>query len=98
MNIVPVHYRNSQDSRISRCEVETFEDVSRVIIDEFEKRYIIDVDDDGTVSCRTCDGDDCGHETKIRERLRTITGKDEYGDTDEGTVMETGTAQATADD
>ena len=97
MNIVPVHYRNSQDSRISRCEVETFGDLNRVFIDEFEKRYIIDVADDGTVSCRTCD-DDCGHETKIHGRLRTITGKDEYGDTDEGTVMETGTAQATADD
>ena len=83
---------------VSRCEVETLGDVNRVIIDEFEKRYVIDVDDDGTVSCRTCDGDDCGHETKIRERLCTITGKDEYGDTDEGTVMETGTAQATADD
>lgn len=102
MDIVPIHYRTEQGSPINRCEVETFEDVNRVIIDEFEKKKIIDVADDGTVSCRTCDGD-CGHETKIRERLHSITDNeyedgDAEGDTEAEFLDETETEPVTADD
>jgi len=102
MDIVPIHYRNEQGKPIDRCEVETFEDVNRVIVDEFEKKKIIDVADDGAVSCRACDGD-CGHERKIRERLHSIT-EDEYedgdaeGDTEAEFFGETETEPVTADD
>lgn len=74
--MIPVHYRDSQESPIGRCEVETVEDIDRAVIDAFEKRWVVDVDDDGTVSCLTCDDDrddGCKHEEKIRERLRGIT-------------------------
>jgi len=101
MDIVPVHYRTEQGLPINRCEVETFEDISRVIIDEFEKRSVIDVADDGTVSCRTCDGD-CRHERKIRERLHRITDGDGYGKEDAQEETEIGegteTEPLTADD
>lgn len=80
--MIPVHYRDGQDSPIGRCEVETVEDIDKAIIDAFEKRWVVDVDDDGGVACQTCDGDGCGHEEKIRERVRGITDADDLGDKD----------------
>ena len=70
--MIPVHYRDQQESPIGRCEVETIDDIDRAIIDAFEKRWVVEVADDGTVSCQTCDGG-CRHEEKIRERLHSIT-------------------------
>lgn len=98
MNIIPVYYRNEQSLPIRRCEIETFEDVSRVIIDEFEKRWVVDVNDDGDVSCRECEGDGCGHEQKTRERLRSVVDVDEHGVGDENEAAKTEARAATADD
>lgn len=101
MDIVPIHYQTEQGLPINRCKVETFEDVSRVIIDEFEKKKILDVADDGTVTCRTCD-DDCGHESKIRERLRAVTddacGGEEEGEVETEIFGDAETEPVTADD
>jgi len=77
--MIPVHYIDGRDSPVGRCEVETVGDIDRAIIDSFEKRWVVDVDEDGGVACQTCDGE-CGHEEAIRERLRSIT---ETKDTDE---------------
>lgn len=70
--MIPVHYMDGQDSPIGRCEIETVGDIDRAIIDAFERRWVVDVDEDGRVACQTCD-DDCEHEEKIRERLRSMT-------------------------
>jgi hypothetical protein len=77
--MMPVHYIDGRDSPVGRCEVETVEDIDRAIIDAFEERWVVDVDDGGNVECQTCDGG-CEHEDKIRGRLRSIT---ETEDTDE---------------
>ncbi len=77
--MIPVHYIDGKDSPIGRCEVETVGDIDRAIIDAFERRWVVEVDEDGGVTCQTCD-DDCEHEGEIRERLHSIT---DVGDTDE---------------
>ena len=82
--MIPVHYMDGRDSPVGRCEVETVGDIDRAIIDAFEKRWVVNVDEDGGVACRTCD-DDCGHEEKIRERLRSMTDRDTEADTDTDT-------------
>ena len=97
MDIVPVYYRNDQGTTIKRCEVEEINDVSRVIVDEFEKRNILDVEDDGTVSCRSCEGD-CGHEHRVRERLRSITDGDVDVEEETGEGTDEETVRMTADD
>ena len=86
--MIPVHYRDRQESPIGRCEVEATEDIEKAIIDAFEKRWVVDVDDDGGVNCRTCDGD-CEHEEKIHKRLRSITEDAETDETAEGRPIPT---------
>ena len=66
--MIPVHYMDGRDSPVGRCEVETVGDIDRAIIDAFEKRWVVNVDEDGGVACRTCD-DDCGHEEKAATGL-----------------------------
>lgn len=96
MDITPIHYRNGQDKPAKRSEIETFEDVSRAVIDEFEKKWVVGVCDDGSVSCRECDTDGCEHERKIRESLGRMTEVNEEADAE--TVKNTETIPATADD
>lgn len=98
MDITPVHYRNRQNKPAERSEIETFEDVSRAIIDEFEKKWVVGVGDDGSVSCRECDTDGCEHERMIHESLGRMTEVKEVADAEMDGVEDTEAVPATADD
>lgn len=98
MDITPVHYQNRQDKPADRSEIETFEDVSRAIIDEFEKRWVVGVGDDGSVSCQECDTDGCEHERMICESLGRMTEAKEEAEAGVDAVEDTEAVPATADD